>query len=289
MNPVIMLDEIDKMGADWRGDPSSGAARGARPGAEPLVPRPLPRRAVRPLEVMFIATANTLDTIPGPLLDRMEVIRFDGYTEEEKLEIAALPVPRQRERNGLREDEVESRRRRAARSIIDEYTREAGVRNLEREIGTVLPQGRARDRRGHGDAPVDDRRRSACATLLGRQRFFQEAARRTRCRAWPPGLAWTPVGGDVLFVEATAMPGQGQALDAHRPARRRDEGVGADRALLRARHATSSASTRTVREPRHPRPRAGGRDPEGRPERRRHDGDRARVAAHRPPGAHTSA
>jgi ATP-dependent Lon protease len=154
--------------------------------------------------VLFLATANVADTIPGPLLDRMEVIRFDGYTSEEKLAIAKGYLwPRQRDRNGLREDEVEISDD-VLRTIISEYTREAGVRNLERELGTVLRKTATKIASGKADAPVKIDV-EAVRDALGRQRFFQESASRTATPGVATGLAVTGVGGDVLFVEATGM------------------------------------------------------------------------------------
>ena len=158
-------------------------------------------------EVVFIATANVAETIPAPLLDRMEVVRFDGYTVEEKVAIARDYLwPRQRERNGLREDEVGVAGE-TLRTVVSEYTREAGVRSLERELGTVLRKTATRLASGQVQPPVDvdlDVVRDA----LGRQRFWQEAAERTAVPGVATGLAYTPVGGDVLFVEATSMKGK---------------------------------------------------------------------------------
>jgi ATP-dependent Lon protease len=158
---------------------------------------------------MFVTTANTLDTIPGPLLDRMEVIQLAGYTEEEKLEIARrYLVPRQVERNGLRRSQIEISDA-ALRAVIADYTREAGVRNLEREIGTICRK--VAFAVAEGSAPkrvrVSEKR---ARELLGKRRFFTEARRRTAVPGVATGLAWTPVGGDVLFIEATAMPGEGR-------------------------------------------------------------------------------
>jgi ATP-dependent Lon protease len=157
-------------------------------------------------EVMFIATANVAETIPGPLLDRMEVIRFDGYTVAEKVAIARDYLwPRQRERNGLREDEVTVSDE-ILRTVVSEYTREAGVRNLERELGTVLRKTATQIASGSATAPVA----ITVETLrdaLGRQKVFQEAALRTAVPGVATGLSVTGAGGDVLFIEATSMEG----------------------------------------------------------------------------------
>jgi ATP-dependent Lon protease len=151
------------------------------------------------------------DTIPGPLLDRMEVIRFDGYTAEEKLAIAKGYLwPRQRDRNGLREDEV-SVSDELLRTIISEYTREAGVRNLERELGTVLRKTATRVASGEVEPPMEITLETV-REALGRQKFFQESASRTAVPGVATGLAVTGTGGDVLFVEATTMNGKGDLL-----------------------------------------------------------------------------
>jgi ATP-dependent Lon protease len=158
---------------------------------------------------MFITTANTLDTIPGPLLDRMEVIQLAGYTEEEKLEIAKrYLVPRQAERNGLKRSWARFSDA-ALRAVVSDYTREAGVRNLEREIGTVCRKIARQIAEGAkpSRATLSERR---VRELLGKRRFHSETRLRTREPGVATGLAWTPVGGDVLFVEATAMPGSGK-------------------------------------------------------------------------------
>jgi len=208
MNPVIMLDEVDKVGADWRGDPSSALLEVLDPAQNHSFRDHYLDVEVDLSQVLFIATANLADTIPGPLLDRMEVIRFDGYTTQEKLAIARGYLwPRQVERNGLRESEV---------SIADaelgiltrEYTREAGVRQLERELGTLLRKTATRIASGSVEAPVvidETRLREA----LGKQKYFQEAAARTAVPGVSTGLAVTGAGGEVLFVEAADMPGTG--------------------------------------------------------------------------------
>jgi ATP-dependent Lon protease len=157
---------------------------------------------------MFIATANLAETIPAPLLDRMEVIRFDGYTVDEKVAIARDYLwPRQRERNGLREDEVGVSDD-VLRTVVGDYTREAGVRSLERDLGTVLRKVATKVASGKVEPPVTVDV-EVVRDALGRQRFFQEAAIRTAVPGVATGLAWTPVGGDVLFIEANAMKGTG--------------------------------------------------------------------------------
>ncbi|MFL5847355.1 MAG: endopeptidase La, partial [Solirubrobacteraceae bacterium] len=207
MNPVIMLDEVDKVGADWRGDPSAALLEVLDPAQNHSFRDHYLDVELDLSQVLFIATANVAETIPGPLLDRMEVIRFDGYTVEEKVAIARGYLwPRQRERNGLREDEVAVSDD-VLRLVVSEYTREAGVRQLERELGTVLRKTATKIASGAVQAPVEvdvDAVRGA----LGRQKFFQEAAIRTAVPGVATGLAVTGTGGDVLFVEATGMRGK---------------------------------------------------------------------------------
>ncbi len=204
MNPVIMLDEVDKVGADWRGDPSAALLEVLDPAQNHSFRDHYLDVELDLSQVLFIATANVTETIPGPLLDRMEVIRFDGYTTAEKVQIARdYLFPRQRERNGLREDEV-SIDDELLGVIVAEYTREAGVRQLERELGKMLRKTATRIASGDVTAPValtGEEVRDA----LGRQQFFQEAAVRTAVPGVATGLAVTGTGGDVLFIEATAM------------------------------------------------------------------------------------
>ena len=207
MNPVIMLDEVDKVGADWRGDPSSALLEVLDPAQNHSFRDHYLDVELDLSEVMFIATANVAETIPGPLLDRMEVIRFDGYTVAEKTAIARDYLwPRQRERNGLREDEVTISDD-MLRTVVSEYTREAGVRNLERELGTILRKTATKVASGTADTTIAidvDLVRDA----LGRQKVFHEAALRTAVPGVATGLAVTGAGGDVLFIEATSMDGK---------------------------------------------------------------------------------
>jgi ATP-dependent Lon protease len=207
MNPVIMLDEVDKVGADWRGDPSSALLEVLDPAQNHSFRDHYLDVELDLSGVMFIATANVADTIPGPLLDRMEVIRFDGYTTSEKTAIARGYLwPRQLERNGLRPEEVEISDE-LLQTVATEYTREAGVRQLERELGTLLRKTATRIASGQAEAPVAIELETI-RDALGRQRHFQESAVRTAVPGVATGLAVTGTGGDVLFVEATAMPGK---------------------------------------------------------------------------------
>jgi ATP-dependent Lon protease len=206
MNPVILLDEVDKVGADWRGDPSAALLEVLDPAQNSTFRDHYLDVELDLSEVVFIATANQAETIPGPLLDRMEVIRFDGYTTDEKVAIAnGYLFPRQRERNGLREDEV-SIADEVLETVISEYTREAGVRQLERELGKILRKTATHIASGSVEAPVAIDL-EAVRAALGRQKFFREAAERTAVPGVATGLAVTGVGGDVLFVEATSVAG----------------------------------------------------------------------------------
>lgn len=220
-NPLLMIDEIDKMGSDYRGDPSSAMLEVLDPEQNSSfrdhyldVPFDLSR-------VMFITTANTLDTVPGPLRDRMEVIQLAGYTAQEKLEIAKrYLVPRQLDRHGLRRSWIRFGDP-ALRKLIDDYTREAGVRNLEREIGRVIRKIAREIVEGEQAPETTANGRPKRLTisserveeLLGRGPWdgsYQELRKRTRRPGVATGLAWTPVGGDVLFVEAAAMDASGK-------------------------------------------------------------------------------
>ena len=207
-NPVLMIDEIDKMGADFRGDPASAMLEVLDPEQNFTFRDHYLDLPFDLSHVLFITTANQVDTIPPPLLDRMEVIELSGYTHEEKLEIAKrFLVPRQMERHGVGRSKIEFTDE-ALESIIDGYTREAGVRNLERQIGAVARKVAREFAEGSRKSKRTIRARQV-RDLLGKPRFV-DVAWRTDEPGVATGLAWTPVGGDVLFVEATAYPGEGK-------------------------------------------------------------------------------
>jgi ATP-dependent Lon protease len=205
MNPVFMLDEVDKLGSDWRGDPSSALLEVLDPAQNHTFRDHYLEVDLDLSDVLFVATANVLETIPGPLLDRMEIISLDGYIEDEKVAIARDHlVARQLERNGLGPEEVTFTEAALHRIVVD-HTREAGVRNLERELGKVLRKVATKLAAGAATGPVtidaDD-----VTTYLGRPRFFFEAADRTSVPGVATGLAVTGMGGDVLFIEASSLP-----------------------------------------------------------------------------------
>jgi ATP-dependent Lon protease len=208
-NPLLMIDEIDKMGADFRGDPSSAMLEVLDPEQNNQFRDHYLDLPFDLSNVMFITTANTVETIPGPLRDRTEMIQLAGYTEEEKLQIARrYLVPRQIERNGLTRGKVAFTDR-GLQVIISDYTREAGVRQLEREIGRAVRKVARQFAEGTAKRKVtitEPRVRE----LLGKRKYFWETRRRTSRPGVATGLAWTPVGGDVLFIEATSMPGTGR-------------------------------------------------------------------------------
>ncbi|MBD3163022.1 MAG: endopeptidase La, partial [Candidatus Eisenbacteria bacterium] len=207
-NPVFMLDEVDKLGAGFHGDPSSALLEVLDPEQNSTfkdnylaVPFDLSR-------VMFIATANVLDTIPGPLRDRMEVIELPGYTLEEKVQIARrYLVDRQLDANGLKKDQAEITDE-ALVTIVQDYTREAGCRNAEREIGSALRWAAVRIAEGKADRVRIDA--SDLKTILGPRKFESELAMRTSLPGVATGLAWTPAGGHILFIEASLSPGKGR-------------------------------------------------------------------------------
>ncbi len=205
-NPIFMLDEVDKLGSDYRGDPSSALLE---------VLDPEQNRAFRdhyldvPFDLsqaIFICTANSLETIPGPLRDRMEILQLSGYTEQEKLSIAkGYLVPRQTKENGLRKGEVIFTDK-AILKLMRDYTREAGVRNLEREIGSICRKLVTRVQEGKVKFPFTVNEKDL-TVLRGKARFYSEVAERTEIPGVATGMSWTPVGGDILFIEATRMAG----------------------------------------------------------------------------------
>ncbi len=206
-NPVFMLDEVDKLSTSFQGDPASALLEVLDPEQNSEFRDHYLEVAYDLSQVMFITTANWLDSIPGPLRDRMEVIRLSGYTEGEKLEIAkGYLIPRQLRENSLHPEELTFTND-GLREIIRSYTREAGVRNLEREIGAVCRKVVTRIAEGKTDPVTVDP--ETVREFLGRPRYFEteEIATRTSQPGVAIGLAWTPVGGDILFIEATSMPG----------------------------------------------------------------------------------
>ena len=209
-NPVIMLDEIDKLGAGIHGDPASALLEVLDPEQNNTFRDNYLGLPFDLSKVMFIATANMLDTIPGPLRDRMEVIELTGYTEDEKVEIAKrYLVKRQLDANGLKPEQATVTDE-ALRQIAHDYTREAGCRNLERQIGAVLRNVAVRIADGSVSEQVVDV--DAVRSILGAPRFESEVAMRTSVPGVATGLAWTPVGGDILFIEATRIPGNGHLI-----------------------------------------------------------------------------
>ena len=293
-NPVFLLDEVDKLGVSFQGDPASALLEVLDPAQNDTFTDHYLNVPFDLSEVLFIATANFLQNIPGPLLDRMEVVDFAGYTEREKAEIAkTYLIPRQLEESGL-SDRAITFTDEAVMAIVSQYTRESGVRQLERQIGAVAAEARAEARRGRGDRP-DDRRPRPSASCWAGPRSIPSTPAEANEVGVATGMYYTPAGGDIMFVEAAvrrlhgrpaARTGRAPTVgrlgqrrpDPHRPARRRDEGVGPRRADLRRRPtpATLGDPRRPARLDRGPRPRPRGRDPQGRPVggRRHGHGDR---------------
>ncbi|MDR9419335.1 endopeptidase La [Gracilimonas sp.] len=207
-NPVIMLDEIDKVGADYRGDPTSALLEVLDPEQNDSFTDNYLELEYDLSKVMFIATANSLDTIPAPLKDRMEIINISGYTLEEKTQIAKkYLIPKQVKENGLKEDQI-SFTDESIERLIDQYTRESGVRNLERQIAGVCRGVAAKiasKEIEEFDVKVDD-----IEEFLGKRKFFSDAAERTTVPGVATGMAWTPYGGDILFIEASVSKGSGK-------------------------------------------------------------------------------
>jgi len=205
-NPVFMLDEVDKIGTDWRGDPASALLEVLDPEQNCDFRDHYLDVAFDLSEVMFITTGNLLDPIPPPLRDRMEILVLSGYTEEEKLKIAhGYLIPRQVRENGLRPEEIEFTDE-ALQTMIRDYTREAGLRNLEREIGSVCRKVATKIASGEAEGATVVTP-ELVSEMLGKPRYFFEVAERTMIPGVATGLSWTMSGGDILFIEATRMPG----------------------------------------------------------------------------------
>ncbi len=234
-NPVFMLDEIDKVGSDWRGDPSSALLEVLDPQQNNTFRDHYLDVDFDLSDVIFITTANQFDTIPAPLLDRMEVIQLDGYTEYEKIKIAQEHlIDRQTRANSLKAEEI-SFTEEAIRRVIEDYTREAGVRNLEREIGKALRKAAVKI--AGGDTDHIEMNAKLIREYLGKPRVFAEAALRTEVPGVATGLAWTPVGGDVLFVEATRSQGKGNLTITGQLGKVMEESVRIAYSYLRAKAA----------------------------------------------------
>src|SRR4029077_6265396 len=206
-NPVFMLDEVDKLGNDFRGDPSAALLEVLDPEQNATFRDHYLDVDFDLSKVMFIATGNMLETIPPPLLDRMEVLQLPGYSEEEKTLIAQrYIIPKQLDAHGLSVKDVKFGDD-AVRKIIADYTREAGLRNLEREIAAIcrkVARKHAEGKRGTTTVAI-----AQIPEALGPPRYFREVADRTGTPGVATGLAWTPTGGEILFIEATGMPGKG--------------------------------------------------------------------------------
>ena len=281
-NSVMMLDEIDKLGAGIHGDPGAALLEVLDPEQNNTfrdnylgVPFDLSR-------VVFIATANMLDTIPGPLRDRMEIISLAGYTADEKLRdrpplSGAPPDGGERPQAGPGRD----RRRRAARHHPATTPAKPGVRSLERQIGQALRHAAVRI--AEGQSRPDPRSPATISlAILGAPKFENEVAMRTSVPGVATGLAWTPVGGDILFIEATRIPGGGRLILTGQLGDVMKESAQAALSIVKNRAAALGIDAGALREERHPRPRAGRRHAEGRAERRRGDVHGAGLAADRP-------
>ena len=281
MNPVVLLDEVDKLGSDYRGDPAAALLEVLDPAQNHTFRDHYLELDLDLSDVLFIATANVVEQIPSALLDRMELVTLDGYTEDDKVAIARdFLLPRQLERAAVTADEFTITDA-ALRELAANYTREAGVRQMERLLAKALRKAATRLALGEERIDVDE---PDLKDLLGRPRFTPESPERTSVPGVATGLAVTGLGGDVLFIEASAHDGHG-GPHPHRPARRRHEGVGADRAVVR-----EGARGRPRRRPGvlrgqgDPRARARGRDAQGRSVGRHHDGHRAHLAGDRATG-----
>ena len=281
-NPVFLIDEIDKMGADFRGDPASAMLEVLDPEQHATFRDHYLDLPYDLSKVLFICTANTLDTIPGPLLDRMDVIQLSGYTHEEKLGIAKrYLVPKQIVAHGLKKSRIAIPDK-TLRLVIAEYTREAGVRNLERQIAALCRKAATLVATGTtGKLRVDEER---VREWLGARKFSADARKRTADPGVATGLAYTAVGGDVLFIEATAYPGKGKLTITGQLGEVMQESAQTALSWVRSHAAELGLAAGMVRGERrpHPRPRRGGA--QGRAVGRRDDGDHDRLARPRHPG-----
>ena len=281
-NPLFLLDEVDKLGQDWRGDPSSALL-------EVLDPEQNSTFADHYLEVdydlsdvMFVTTANSL-RMPQPLLDRMEIIRIPGYTEDEKVEIAKRHlINKQSEAHGLKKEEW-SISEDALRDLIRYYTREAGVRNLEREIANLARK--AVKEIVTKKTPKIAITRKNLEKFAGVKKFRFGETEAEDMVGVVTGLAWTEVGGEILTIESVLLPGKGNVKQTGKLGDVMQESVSAALSYVRSRSTAVRHQADAVREARHPRARAGGCDPEGRPVRGRGDGDLDRVDPDRHSGA----
>ncbi len=260
-NPVFMLDEVDKLGADFRGDPSAALLEVLDPEQNSTFRDHYLDVDFDLSKVMFIATANMLETIPSPLLDRLEVLQLPGYSEEEKTQIAQkYIIPKQLEAHGLEAKDL-SITDAAIRKIIADYTREAGLRNLEREIAAICRK--VARRRAEGQKGATKVEPAEMAELLGPSRYFRELADRTGVPGVATGLAWTPAGGEILFIETSGMTGKGSLTLTGLLGESMRESPG--RAQLPAQQRqVAVARCRAVRQDRPAHPRAGRGGPEGR-------------------------
>ena len=287
-NPVFLIDEIDKMGADFRGDPASAMLEVLDPEQHSSFRDHYLDLPYDLSKVLFICTANTLDTIPGPLLDRMDVIQLSGYTHEEKLGIAKrYLVPKQITAHGLKKSRLAIPDK-TLRLVIAEYTREAGVRNLDRQIATLCRKAATLVATGHTEKlRVDEER---VREWLGARKFSADARRRTADPGVATGLAYTAVGGDVLFIEATAYPGKGKLTITGQLGEVMQESAQAALSWVRSHAAELGLAAEWFAAERRPRPRARRRGAEGRAVGRRDDGDDDRLARpRRSPSTTTSA
>ena len=275
-NPVFLIDEIDKMGADFRGDPASAMLEVLDPEQHSSFRDHYLDLPFDLSKVLFICTANTLDTIPGPLLDRMDVIQLSGYTYEEKLGIAKrYLVPKQLKAHGLKRTHIAIPDK-TLRLVIAEYTREAGVRNLDRQIAALCRKAATQIAMGRKEKiKVDE---ALVREWLGPRRFSSEARRRTADAGVATGLAYTTVGGDVLFIEATAYPGRGRLKITGQLGEVMQESAQAALSWVRSHTERARRRAGVVHRARRPHPRPGGGGAEGRPVGGRDDGDRDRVA-----------